>query len=216
MNRKQVLIAAVGVLGVSLATVVTGIVTGFLPTGAGAGPPPPAAAPAAGSPAGEPVPPAGDEQARYVGASEDGTFTVAVHVWENSAIAHVTDGVRRETWVKGTSGGDRLLLAGAGGAVLDAEVTDDGKLTGTAEFGAGTVAFAAPAVTAPAGIYRAAGEVGGQRVRVGMIVLPDRRAAGIEWVDGEPGSAPPADLTGRSVRVAGGELRLEAIRPGDV
>lgn len=199
MTRRNVLIALVSVLGVALATVVTGIVTGFLPTDVAPATPPPAAA----------------EQARYIARTEDGEFTVAVHVWENSAIAHITDGESREAWMKGVSGGDQLLLTGDGGAVLNARVTG-GKLAGTADVAGARVAFSAPAVPAPAGIYRASGEVGGRRVRVDVIVLPNREAAGIEWVDGRPSGATEADLTGQSVRVGGNELRLAAIRPGDV
>ncbi|WP_250007567.1 hypothetical protein [Actinoplanes sp. M2I2] len=210
MNRKQVLIAVVSVLGVALATVLTGIVTGFLPTARAEDPP--RAAPAAAAAAAQA---AGPEQARYVGRSQDGAFTVAVHVWQNSAIAHVTDGVSREAWVKGTAGGDRLLLAGAGGEVLEARLTD-GTAAGSAEFNGGKVAFSLPQVSAPAGVYRATGGNDGRPVRVDVIVLPDRRASGIEWVDGRPSTVQAADLTGQTVRVGDDELRLEAIRPGDV
>ncbi|WP_430788399.1 hypothetical protein [Actinoplanes sp. G11-F43] len=213
MTRRNVLIALVSVLSVALASVVTGIVTGFLPgttgtdrttgaDGAAANPPPAATDDRA-------------EQARYVGKSEDGVFTVAVHVWENNAIAHVTDGRSREAWMKGVSGGDQLLLTGDDGGVLNARVTG-GKLAGTAQVGGDRVAFSTPAVPAPAGIYRASGEVDGRSIRVDVIVLPNREAAGIEWVDGRPSGASEADLSGQSVEVAGARLSLAAIRPGDV
>jgi len=221
MTRKQVLIALVSVLSVALATVVTGILTGFLPgTEQTAASPPvaPPTAPAVSASAG-PVQVIGgeqaDEQARYVGTSEDGEYTVAVIVWSTSAIAHVTDGASREAWVKGTAGGDQLLLAGMTDAVLNAEVKG-GKLAGSATFNQNKVKFSIPQVQAPAGIYRASGEVNGQKVRVGVIVLPDQQPTGIEWVNGKPSPVRTADLSGQTVHLAGADLRLEAIKPGDV
>ncbi|GAA1610296.1 hypothetical protein [Actinoplanes couchii] len=195
MTRRNVLIALVSVLSVALASVVTGILTGFLPTEptAQAGP--------------------GEVQTRYVVKS--GEFTVAVHVWKSDAIAHVTDGASRAAWMKGVSGGDRLLLTGKDGAVLDARVTG-GTLTGTADVAGAKVTFAAPVVPAPAGVYRASGDVDGRKVRIDVIVLPNKEAAGIEWVDGKPSGTTEADLTGQTVQVDGNQLKLAAIQPGDV
>ncbi|GLY00680.1 MULTISPECIES: hypothetical protein [Actinoplanes] len=206
MTRRTVLIGLIGVLSVALIAVL-GVI--FLPSFSSPSSSPPASSPPASSAA--PAPP---EQARFIGETEDSGFTVAVHVWENSAIAHLTDGRSREAWMTGVSGGDRLLLTGDDGAVLDARVSN-GALAGAARVGGKQVTFALPPASAPAGIYRAAGEVNGKKVRADVIVLPDRRSAGIGWVDGQPSSLPD-DLTGQVVEVNGGELRLTAIRPGDV
>ncbi|MFJ4827285.1 hypothetical protein ACIP5L_28870 [Streptomyces bacillaris] len=235
MKRRKLLIALIAVLSLALTAVVTDIATGFI-TGNGA--PAPSAAPQPGGPPGAAptgvVPEAGtagdapvvgetpaafvapDEKARYVGTSDDGRFTIAVVVWATRAIAHITDGAADEAWLSGTAGGPALLLTGEGGEAVFHGTVQDGTLTGTASRGHWKAAFTLPEAEAPAGLYRAAGQVGDQRVTLGLIVAPDGSQTGIQWTDGKPRPAPGWDLEGSTVTFGGTELRVEAIAPHDV
>ncbi|MEV4880125.1 hypothetical protein [Streptomyces cyaneofuscatus] len=235
MTRRKLLIALITALSLALTVVVTDIATGFItgnrtPAPSAAprpGGPPPAAptavVPEAGGAGDTPVTgetPAAfvapDEKARYVGTSDDGRFTIAVVVWATGVIAHVTDGAADEAWLSGTAGGSALLLTGEGGEAVFHGTVRDGSLTGTASRGTWKAAFTLPAVEAPAGLYRAAGQVGDQRVALGLIVAPDGSQTGIQWTDGKPRPAPGWDLEGSTVTFGGTELRVEAVVPGDV
>ncbi|MFE5819991.1 hypothetical protein ACFQ6S_42145 [Streptomyces sp. NPDC056479] len=228
MTRKRTLIALIAVLSLALSAVVIDIATGFItgdsrsaadaggaPSGASSPPSAPGAGEVPETPADAPdiaVQP--DEQARFIGSSNDGGFSVAVMVWKSKAIAYVSDGSAQEAWLSGTAGGDTLLLTGADGAVLHASVTD-GALTGTAAWGQFEIAFTLPAAQPPAGLYHASAVVDGSQVRIGLIVMPDSSQTGIEWVDGVPQAAPAWDLEGATVPYRGTELQVKAIRPAD-
>ncbi|CAM5239831.1 hypothetical protein SMICM304S_06927 [Streptomyces microflavus] len=238
MTRRKLLIALITVLTLALTAVVTDIATGFItgdrtqaPSAAPRPGGPPAAAPTAAAPEAENTGGAGgtpvtgetpaafvapDEKARYVGTSDDGRFTIAVVVWATRAIAHVTDGAADEAWLSGTAGGSALLLTGEDGEAVFHGTVKDGSLTGTASRGSWKAAFTLPAVEAPAGLYRAAGQVGQERVTLGLIVRPDGSQTGIQWTGGTPRPAPGWDLDGSTVTFGGTELRVEAVAPDDV
>ena len=105
---------------------------------------------------------------------------VVVNPGDRRVLAYVCDGKAVAAWFSGQAGPD--------GAV---ELTsrDGGRLTGRIARNALTAtvtlvpageehAFTAPAVEAPAGLYRARGEVDGQAAVGGWVVLADRRQRG--------------------------------------
>ncbi|MFI1393696.1 hypothetical protein [Streptomyces sp. NPDC020681] len=232
MTRKRLLIALISTLALALALVVTDIATGFVtggqtdttaatgarqPSSPPVAPPLPTAEAAPGTqpPAAEIATPQPTEKARYVGISDDGRFAIAVVVWRSEAIAYVSNGTADEAWLSGVAGADRLVLSGDEGAVLDATV-QNGTLSGTAAKGQWKTSFTLSKSEAPAGLYRASGTVDGNEVRFGLIVLPDQRQTGTQWVNGSPKPAPGWDLGDATVPYRGTELRVEPIEPGDV
>ncbi|MGP4114430.1 hypothetical protein ACTWP5_26405 [Streptomyces sp. 4N509B] len=155
------------------------------------------------------------EQARYVGISDDGAFAVVIIVWGDEVVAYAGDGARREAWLNGAPAGDTLALTGADGAFLDASVAG-GEVTGIAAQGDWQIGFTLPLAEAPAGVYRAGGEIGREDVGYSLVVLPDGTQAGIAWTDGEPEPAPAFDLMTGELSDRGESFTVDPVGRGQL
>lgn len=104
----------------------------------------------------------------------DALVGVVVDQDDDKVLAYVCDGKSLGTWFAGAPNDDgTLTVTAADGARLTGRITG-GELSGTVTLpGATPRPFTAPAVSAPAGLYRAKGEVRGQAAVGGWIVLAD-------------------------------------------
>jgi hypothetical protein len=108
-------------------------------------------------------------------AGTDAYVGVVVNSDDRELLAYLCDGKELGTWFKGEAGPDGTFnLASDDGARLEGRI-DDGDLTGAVSMpgGTGSYELRSTAVTAPAGLYRARGEVGGGPAVGGWIVLDD-------------------------------------------
>jgi hypothetical protein len=107
-------------------------------------------------------------------------FALVVNQDDRRVLAYVCDGKNVATWLKGQAAQDGMVrLAGGDGALVNGRI--DGKeLTGTVTLPGETSArpLVASAVTSPAGLYRARGEVRGEAAVGGWVVLADGRQTG--------------------------------------
>lgn len=105
----------------------------------------------------------------------DALVGVVVDQDDDKVLAYVCDGKSLGTWFTGRPNDDgTLALTAADGARLSGRIAG-GRLTGTVILpgDAAPHPFAASPVSAPAGLYRAKGEVRGQTAVGGWIVLAD-------------------------------------------
>ena len=117
------------------------------------------------------------EAATFASAVEgsDALVGVVVDQEDDKVLAYVCDGKSIGTWLTGKPGDDgTLTLAAADGARLTGRIAG-GRLSGTVALPGHSAPhpFTASTVSAPAGLYRAKGEVRGQSAVGGWIVLAD-------------------------------------------
>jgi hypothetical protein len=118
-----------------------------------------------------------EEAASFASAVEgsDALVGVVVDQDEDKVLAYVCDGKSLGTWFTGAPDEDgTLTLTAADGARLTGRIAG-GQLSGTVTLpgDAAPHPFKASSVSAPAGLYRAKGEVRGQPAVGGWIVLAD-------------------------------------------
>lgn len=110
----------------------------------------------------------------------DALVGLMVNPGDRRVMAYVCDGKAVGAWFSGVAEPDGAVdLTSRDGARLRGRIAGD-ELTGTVALSPGGPVhpFEAPAITAPAGLYRARGEVGGQPALGGWVVLADGRQKG--------------------------------------
>jgi hypothetical protein len=172
-----------------------------VPTTAATTAPPAAVTSAPPTPSATPFP----AQVVYVGHTAGGEASVAVAIKDDKAVAYVCDGHALEAWLQGSAANGALNLQGNGGATLTGSLVD-GQLTGTLTVPPQTWSFTAPAVDAPAGLYRANAANGGLLDRIGWIVQPDGSYVGLRDRGGSVAPAPPFDPSTTTVVVDGNQV----------
>jgi hypothetical protein len=161
--------------------------------------------PAATAASPSPAPPAQKVNAVWGGQVDGGAATLAIAVTEGVAVAYLCDGKKVEAWLQGTAADGKLSLTGKNNATL-AGTFGGGKATGTVTASGKQWTFTAPAIAAPAGLYRAVADVRAAKVVGGWIVLPDGSQVGIVTTDGVPGPAGPLTLPAASAVVDGATI----------
>ena len=121
----------------------------------------------------------------------DALLAVVVDQDEGKVLAYVCDGKAIATWFTGAQADDgTLALTAADGARLMGRI-DGGEVSGMVTFPGDPSphAFKAPAVLAPAGLYRTKGDVRGEPAVGGWIVLADgSQRGGVRTSSGFSGS----------------------------
>lgn len=147
------------------------------------------------------------EKIVYAGRTKDRSAAIAVAVLGNKAAAYLCDGRNVESWLSGRVDEDELKLTGKGGTSLEAELDDDGKLSGEVKINGDELDFTIGEAKKPAGLYRARGS----KTTIGWIVLPDGSQVGIQTAGQDSQAAPPLDPDQPQLSVGGEELTASPV-----
>jgi hypothetical protein len=144
-------------------------------------------------------------RATYAAWAQGSRAVVAITVRGGDALAYVCDGHRLESWLRGKVYRNGLLQLRSSRGILTGSI-DKGVAVGAVNlWGHGLLAFQAPVVRAPAGLYRATATVRGATLVGGWIVLPGGRQVGLVYSGDVERPAP-------KVSPATGAVEIDGIR----
>ncbi|GAA2420218.1 hypothetical protein GCM10010191_34310 [Actinomadura vinacea] len=141
--------------------------------------------------------------ATYAGRARGSRAVVALAVRNGSAVAYICDGRRLELWLYGRIHPEGLVRLQGPKGIVTGSIQGDTLIVAAGLDEENLLAFRAPAVKAPSGLYRAVSTVRGARLVGGWIVLPGGDQVGIVDLGRDRRPAPALDPAAGAVTVDG-------------
>jgi hypothetical protein len=152
-------------------------------------------------------------RATYAARATGSRAVVAITVRGDDAIAYVCDGHRLESWLRGKVYPHGLLQLQSSRGILTGSI-DKGVAVGAVNLWRHSLmAFQAPVVHAPAGLYRATATVRSARLVGGWIVLPGGGQVGLVYNGDTEVPAPKVNPATGAVEIEGTRVPIAPADP---